>query len=139
MECVSRQLTRKSLLLAHARGAHHAHSHVGSNLARGAHAVHHFGLGHFGLGHVHAAEKTLLGRHVAIHVHIHAAIFHSVTVMTHTHAHHLLTHHHLLGLGHLAHHFIHFLHLVHVHHFKSPPPSYHPKHLITGIWAKFAY
>jgi hypothetical protein len=128
---------RIKLLLSHAGRIHYARFHVGTNLARGAHAIHRFRFLHVHFSHIHAAEKALLRWHIAVH--IHAAIVHSATVMTHTHAHHLLTHHHLLGLGHLAHHFIHFLHLVHVHHFNSPQLSAHSKHIITGIWAKFSY
>lgn len=123
------------LLLAHAWRVHHAHSHVRGHLTGGAHAIHTFCLGHIALA--HAAEEAFLRIHGAVHVH--AAVLHGPTVMTHTHAHHLFRHHLLLRLRHLAHHFIHVLHIVILHHFNSPKLLTHARHLTTGIWAKFAY
>ena len=90
---------RNQLLLAHARGVHHAHSHVGRDLARGAHALH--ALGHWAAARAHAAEHALLRRHGSVHIHV--ALLHGATVVTHTHSHHLFRHHHFVVVHHSIH------------------------------------
>jgi hypothetical protein len=109
---------QESLLLAHAREVHHAHSHVRGHLAGGAHATHLCGPGAAALAHV--AKEAFLRIHRAVHVH--AAILESIAIMTPTH----------------SHHFIHFPHLVHVHHFIPPQFPFQSKHLMTGIKANIA-